>query len=177
MVSDLTFVFSEETFAAVARIYASFLACLLYEFHKATETFLAQLQIGVIGSSSDREDCEQTPAFEPEAYQIFLELLEGVIIAVVDACHHVKSYRWLIGEDLHGLRGIGEAVFRASHPVVVAFESVEADCKGVYAGFEQLIDLLRSHETSVRDHAPREFEVVDASAAFEEIFAHQRLAA
>ena len=80
-------------------------------------------------------------------------------------------------EDFHGLRGIGEAVFRASHPVVVAFESVEADCKGVYAGFEQLIDLLRRHETSVRDHAPREFEVVDASAALQEIFAHQRLAA
>ncbi len=79
-----------------------------------------------------------------------------------------------MGQDFHGFCGPLETVGRAPHPVVFLLKAVEADGDGVEAGLEEFFNFLRGEQTAVGDHAPREFQVIDGTSAFEQVLAHQR---
>ena len=73
MVAHLTFIFPKEALAAVACHYAAFLSCLLDELHKTAEAFVADLQFRILGCTSYREHCKETPGLQSERYELFLE--------------------------------------------------------------------------------------------------------
>jgi hypothetical protein len=74
MVTDKSFILTEEALTAIACHDSSFLSGLLDELHQAAETLITELEVRILSSTTYREHSEQTPCLKSQGNQIFLEL-------------------------------------------------------------------------------------------------------
>ena len=103
------------------------------------------MQFGILGRTSYREDCEQAPALQSQADEVFFERFQCGVVTVVDAGDNVEADAGFVGQDFHRFCGPLETVGRAPHPVVFLLKAIEADGDGVEACLEEFIDYVTAN--------------------------------
>ena len=73
VVSDLSLVWAEESFATIICVNVSLLPASTYEIHQKSEFIRSQLEHRVICSSPDGKNSEQSPLFHSQAQKVILD--------------------------------------------------------------------------------------------------------
>ena len=177
MVAHIALVVAQETLATIVHADASLLSGSLDEVEHAAELFVSESHLRIVGCSAYGEDTEDTPSAYPFADEIFLDVVEFRVVALVHTGDDVKNDSRFMNQKVNGLINHVETVLVATHPVVVVFQSVETEGYAMHASIDKRVETLWREIKAIAHHPPRETSTVNLCTTLFQVVAHQRLAA
>ena len=176
VVADLGLIAAQEALAGVAHVDAPLAPHAADVVEHRAELGVGECQRGIVTRPAGRKNREDPPMAHPLGDEHLAESLELRHEFPRHAGHHVARELRFAQHEPQGLQRTVVTLRMAAEPVVLAFESVEADRHRAQAGPQQRLEPCGRQGHAVGDHSPRIAAPRDLGTCPLEVLAHEHLA-
>ena len=177
-VADLALVRTDVGLTTELGINLSFLASGNDEVHQLTHLLAIELQVGIVGSSTDRLDAEKAPRLHFVLNKQLFHSLQLAEIHRTDASDNVVSGQtFLVGQQVDGTQGMVEAALTFAESVVRVAQPIKTDSDAVHASVYKFLVHRLVIGIPIADDTPRKTMLPKLSPTVSQVGTHQRLTA